>query len=269
MMGVNRARKYLPLLPKMTALSFEERREIVLSRECPERLRLSVVEDFVMREKRLPRSDGGAAFEDVALRYVNSALERRHESRASGEQLHHDEIAAWEVVFQGHDVEWLDDQTLVDAKAFYLSNHGKLNPKKYAWIHRKKGELSDEEERLKLQDVLAHKLDLVRRAKVGDVYSYFNHQDKRRFLLRRQLSSDAMLRWEAEFGDEWQWFCGREGDAYIPGERIEGERFEWSREPLRCKALGCFLCGEEVDTKRELIKHWRHDHMHLPKDSGP
>ena len=266
--GVNRARKQLPLLQKITELSFEERRDAVLSRECPEELRLEVVKEFVEREERLPRSGKGAVLEDVAAGYVKSALERSHKSEASGPQLHPDEVKAWDVIFQGYDVEWLADQTFTDAKDF-KSHNFHLRPQKHSWIRRKRGSLSEEEERTKLEDSLAQKLVTVRRAKVGDVWDYFNQANKERFLLRRQLSSEAIAQWEKEFGDHWQWFCGREAEAYIPGERVEGNRFEWRREPMLCKTLGCYLCGEQFDNKAQLEKHWRERHIRLAKDAGP
>ena len=233
--SVNHARNQLPLLQKITEMSFEESRDAVLNRECPEKLRLEVVKEFVEREKRLPRTGKGAVFEEIAASYVKSALERRHKSEGSGTQLHPNEVEAWDVIFQGYGVEWLEDQTFIDAKDFYRRTFN-LKPKMYNWILQKRGSLSEEEERTKFEDNLARNLIRVRRAKVGDVWDYVNKKNKELFLFRRKLSPEAIMRWENEFGDKWEWFCGREVEAYIAKECIAENPFE-ALQHSHCRTL--------------------------------
>ena len=133
-----RARNRLPLVPAAPNQTFEQIREAVLLHECHEELRLAVAEEFVRREKRLPRTHGCAVYEDVAARYVSSAPERRHRSEASGPQLRDDEVAAWDRVFQGRDAEWLADPTFVEAKLFNR-RYSHLRPQKRDWVRRKRG----------------------------------------------------------------------------------------------------------------------------------
>ncbi len=263
-----RARNRLPLVPATPGQTFEQIREAVLLHECPEELRLAVAEEFVQREGRLPRLLRGSFYEDVAARYVNSALERRHRSEASGPQLREDEVAAWDRIFQGRGVEWLADTTFADAKLFNR-RYSHLRPQKRDWVRRKRGALSEEGERDKAEDRLARELDVVRRAKVGDVWEYIRRPHEKRHeersLLRRQLSPTAVAQWQKEVGDRWQWLAGREAEAYIPGALVNGSRFQWRREPILCQALGCYLCGEEFGCKSDLRKHWRERHIELPK----
>ena len=51
----------------------------------------------------------------------------------------------------------------------------------------------------------------------------------------------------------------------MPGAAVLGARHEWLREPLLCKAVPCYLCGKDSDSKDELVAHWREDHVLLPE----
>ena len=70
----------------------------VLVVSCPEQLRLEVVEEIVEREGRLPSAGVDAEF--FAHAYVESALERRHISAESGEQLTGAQVIRWEAIFE-------------------------------------------------------------------------------------------------------------------------------------------------------------------------
>ena len=84
-------------------------------------------------------------------------------------------------------------------------------------------------------------------------------------LLRRKLSPAAVAAWEAAFGAAWRWLPAREKEAYIPGDAVLGSHHEWSREPSLCRAVPCYLCGADFDSKEELVKHWRYNHLSLPE----
>ena len=202
------ARRQWPLMSTAPGQTFEEIKDAVLLHECPEDLRREVVFEFLQKENRLPLSSGPSVFEDVAAQYVASTLERRHRSATSGPQLRAEEVSAWESLFREYGCVWKPDSTFSDAQNFRRV-HGHLRPQKRGWIRRKRGKLSEEDERDKAEDRLARELDVVRRAKVDDVWEYIRtphkkHSDERA-LLRRKLSSAEVAKWEHEFGKAWQW----------------------------------------------------------------
>ena len=85
-----------------------------------------------------------------------------------------------------------------------------------------------------------------------------------RVLLRRKLSQLEVAAWENEFGTAWSWLSERTQEPYIPGGAVIGSRHEWSREPFCCKAVGCYLCGADFDSKSDLNQHWRDQHLDIP-----
>ena len=202
------ARRQWPLMSTAPGQTFEEIKDSVLIYECPEDLRREVVSEFLRMENRVPLSSGPAVFEDVAAQYVASALGRRYRSTTSGPQLRAEEVVAWDSLLSEYDCEWKPDSTLSEARIFRRT-YGHLRPQKRGWIRRKPGELSEDEERDKAEDRLARELDIVRRAKVDDVWEYIRTPHKKRSderaLLRRKLSPAEIAKWEHEFGKAWQW----------------------------------------------------------------
>ena len=75
------------------SISYEELKQLLCVRSCPEELRLAVVEEFIASEGRLPALD--AAGEEFARRYVDSALGRRSVSTVTGEQLTGQQVTRW------------------------------------------------------------------------------------------------------------------------------------------------------------------------------
>ena len=116
---------------------------------------------------------------------------------------------------------------------------------------------------------MARFLDVVRRARIQDVMGHEWDSSKHKCgspqtLLRRKLSPAAVAAWEAAFGAAWRWLPAREKEAYIPGDAVLGSRHEWPREPSLCRAVGCYICGADFESKEELAKHARGDHFSLP-----
>ena len=54
-------------------------------------------------------------------------------------------------------------------------------------------------------------------------------------------------------------------DSSSSGLPFDELRSEWPQEPRLCKAVGCNLCGADFDSKEELVKHWRYNHLSLPE----
>ena len=57
----------------------------------------------------------------------------------------------------------------------------------------------------------------------------------------------------------------RKKGHYIPGTAVINVRHECLREPLWCKPFGCYFCGTDFDSKRDLVTHWRSVHLDLPE----
>ncbi len=92
---------------------------------------MSIVAEFIMKDGCLPRPEASNSHERLASQYVNSALERAHQSTATGPQLTLEQIAAWENCFvelpcQAHIPSWQEDPVLIAAQSFYDS-YGHLN----------------------------------------------------------------------------------------------------------------------------------------------
>ena len=58
----------------------------------------------------------------------------------------------------------------------------------------------------------------------------------------------------------------REPGRYIPAEHVSGQRHVWPRLPFLCKPCGCYLCGQDFDSKPELQDHWCADHLSVMDD---
>ena len=74
-----------------------------------------------------------------------------------------------------------------------------------------------------------------------------------------------IAKWENAFPGAWRW-CETQLQPYIPGSLVEGSRHEWPRLPYHAKPCGCYLCGEDFDSKPELIAHWRDAHIDAAPD---
>ena len=223
-------------------------KERVLLRSCPEDLRLAVVAEFVGQHGRLPSGDVEA--EAFAWHYVDSALGRRHATTGSGEQLTARKVHEWDKILAslGEDSrpDWREDPVFVMAQSFYVTYGHMRVPR------AKKGDNSEEAQ-------LSRELDILRKA------LYSDHRDGRGQLLRRQLTAQDVSKWDASCPGVWQ--EERERGQFIPAQHVLGQRHHWPREPLLCKPCGCYLCGDDFDTKPELIDHWHSEkHMSLPED---
>ena len=91
---------------------YEELKQLLCVRSCPEELRLSVVEEFIASERPLPVID--AIGEEFARRYVDSALGRRSFSTVTGEQLTGQQVTRWSQIFALLPV----DQELVETRKY-------------------------------------------------------------------------------------------------------------------------------------------------------
>ena len=237
--------------PKVvTSVDFRAFKEQVLLRTCPEELRLGVVEEFVVRAGRLP--DSSVEAEEIAASYVTSALGRRYVSIESGEQLSRAHANMWEALFtkipEDTRPAWQEDYVLDKAMEFYnMYRHLEVPKNKDAPIDSR---------------TLAYDLQIVRKALHRDQRSKTGH------LLRRQLGSAEIVKWEQAFAGIWRWGETRKRDNYCPGGAVTGNRHEWPREPYFCKPCPCYLCGEDFDSKPQLVQHWREHHLRLPAEIG-
>ncbi|MCH2137404.1 MAG: hypothetical protein MK101_12660, partial [Phycisphaerales bacterium] len=186
-----------------TNLDFAKLRALILVRTCPEELRLSVVEEFVAKEGRLPSGDVPA--EEEAHAYVESAVTRRHRSNDTGEQLCMQQVHDWEKLLAQVPEEqrpaWQEDPVFVLALQHHAV-HGNLE------LERCRREDASDEARL------ADGLQQLRKARYRDV------QDKKLFLLRRRLTAQDVLKWEQAFPACTLWDQVRSRGAYIPGSAI-------------------------------------------------
>ena len=174
---VYRARSDIPLLAAATMSGIEPLREDVLLYECPEDLRIAVTCEYRQRAGRLPELDTTDIIEQRAAQYLQSALHRRHKSDPSGEQLSMEEIAAWNAAWEeaseGGAMAWPEDPVLILARKF-LKSHGNLDAQKHG-VYATKVLTEDERE----EDRLARDLDVVRRARLGDVREHLRRRWKK------------------------------------------------------------------------------------------
>jgi len=219
----------------------------VLLRSCPEDLRLAMVTEFVEQHGRLPSEDVEA--ERAARQYVDSALGRRWLTTATGEHLSARQVSAWDKLFEqvpeGDRPPWEEDPVFLLGQAFYNT---------YGHIRVPKAKSYDTSAEAQLSRGLA----LLRKALHADQY------DKNGQLLRRQLAAQDAAKWEAACPGVWE--VVRERGLYLPPEHVLGERHVWPREPFLCKPCGCYLCGEDFETKPELVDHWASSHICPPDD---
>ena len=215
-------------------------------RSCPEELRLAVVDVVVTKTRRLPSPTAEA--EAFAHRYVQSALERRHLSADSGEQLSAAHIALWEALFakvpSDLRLTWQEDPVLARARE-YFADQGHLSVPK-----GKSGDKSNDA-------ALAAELSIVRKAIHRD------QKDRQGRVLRRQLACQDVAAWEAAFPGVDLWLQARLRGGYIMGDCVfnrrseEGEKLRerhlWPREPFLCKPCGCYLCGDDFDSKPQWV----------------
>ena len=221
----------------------------VLVAACPEDLRLAVVKELVERECRLP--DPATEAESFAHAYLHSALSRRHVGDSSGEPLTSEQVGQWDAVLgllpAATRPEWQEDPVLVLALAFYRE-HGSID------VPKPSPDAEPDDAKL------AEGLRVLRRARNGDC------RDRAHRLLRRQLTSQDILRWEAELPREALWGQRRAREEYVPGESVLGSRHEWSRTPFLCKPCACYLCGQDFEKKSELVSHWREAHLDMKQE---
>ena len=211
---VAHARRQLPLIPPSAETCFEQVKESILLYECPEALRIDVVDEFIKEASMLPTGNADDEAERRASTYVQSALARRHMSTATGLQLTTEQVNQWEGVLRGHAAHgtqlWQGDPILNRAVAFYRE-HGRLAAQKY---NQRCQDLADVERE---EDVLARSLDQVRRAKAEDVYDCVRGHGRARnklpVLIRRKLTMAEVDLWETTFGAAWQWFPGSSPSA--------------------------------------------------------
>ena len=222
----------------------DELRNRILCRTCPEELRIDVVREFLHTQQRAP---GETAEEDAPFRYLQSALGRLHLSTESGEQLSDGQVAQWnELLAKLPDCNrpaWQADPIFIMACTYFQEHDDLEVPRGRKSAHAD----------------LAAALAVVRKAYASDV------RDRQGVLKRRKLKPQAVALWEREFGDSWHWDEIRRLQRYLPGECISGSRVEWPREPLPCRAYGCYLCGEDFERKSDLYAHWKDQHIAMPE----
>ena len=88
-------------------------------------------------------------------------------------------------------------------------------------------------------------------------------RDRAGQLVRRQLTTQDVAKWECAFPGVWG--TARERGQYVPPEHVSGERHIWPREPLLCQPFGCYLCGEDYDSQPQLVDHWASEHITAPQ----
>ena len=119
---VLRAVKNYPLLAAKKDQEYHALREGVLLYECPEELRLDVVEEFLSNEKRLPCADAQCLREQRAALYFDSALARKHQGTPTGPILAPAARKAWERLVQ----EFLANELPIGSKLRLPSTLGTL-----------------------------------------------------------------------------------------------------------------------------------------------
>ena len=216
----------------------QELRELVLVRSCPETLRITVVTEFVQRHGRTPEHTVEA--EAFAYKYLQSALARRHVANDTGEQLNTADVSSWDNICASLPLEtrpsWKEDWVL-DLAEQYLKTWGDLDPDP------------------KKEAVLAQGLKHVRGA------LYKDQKSKHGFMIRQQLTTQDIAKWEAAIPKDILWSAVRAKGHYVPAEAIQGDRHIWARTPFLCKPCGCYLCGQDFESKVELTQHWRQHHI--------
>ena len=230
--------------------AYEDLRQRILTRSCPEDLRLKVVSEFIDAQGRLPRV--GVQDGQHARAYLDSALDRRYVSSNSGEQLSLIAAAEWQELFnrlpEADQPQWQEDPVMLLARDYY-DEHGDLAVKPGS------KDSDDPEVRLK------EGLKVLRKSRFQDA------RDADGRLLRRQLSSPDIAAWEAQFPKNILWGTLRQTEIYVPGSAVTGRRHEWPRVPLLGKACACYLCGSDFSTRAELRQHWLEHHIDLPEET--
>ena len=223
--------------------------DMILLRTCPEELRLEVVQECIAAKHRRP--DPANEDEVHAAQYLASALRRRHVGDDSGEQLSLSDVAEWNAVLQllptDDQPSWEEDWVLVQTSEFYQL-HGHLNLRRGKNIEDK-AELA-----------LARGLHTLRRALYND------QKSEAGFLIRRQLVTADVTKWERAIPKNLLWESVREKTHYLPGCCVEALRYIWPRTPFLCKPCGCYLCGADFNSKPDLLQHWRDAHIQLPQE---
>jgi len=80
-------------------------------------------------------------------------------------------------------------------------------------------------------------------------------------MIRQQLTTQDIAKWEAAIPKDILWSAVRAKGHYVPAEAIQGDRHIWARTPFLCKPCGCYLCGQDFESKAELTQHWRQHHI--------
>ena len=126
--------------------------------------------------------------EDTAWQYVSSAVGRRWNTTATGEQLTAQQVSAWNGVFstvaESSRPAWQEDPLFLVAQQVYARHNTIVGFK------AKKHDCSDEAE-------LARGLVVLRNALYGDA------KDGRGQLLRRQLAAQEVAKWDAHYPGVW------------------------------------------------------------------
>ena len=98
---------------------------------------------------------------------------------------------------------WPEDPVLILARKFFKT-HGNLDAQKHG-VGYATNVLTEEERE---EDCLARDLDVVRRARLGDVREHLRRRWKKHSvcaaLLRRKLTPATIAAWETEFGAAWR-----------------------------------------------------------------
>ena len=92
----------------------------------------------------------------------------------------------------------------------------------------------------------------------GDVHDWSGQ------LRRRHLTAADVTKWDAAFPNVWSYERAR--GNYIPPEDVIGSRISWPRMPYLCKPCGCYLCGQDFETKNALLDHWVEAHVRNQED---
>ena len=192
----------------------EDVREQLLLYECPEDLRLAVVAEFIEAKRRTPQLEAEDVAERRTATYCNSAPWRKQLSTASGPQLTPEDVVAWDslwaALLPAPAPSWVEDPVFMRACAYY-AEQGHHNAQK----HNKKM-IAAKTDADRGGDSLARDLEIVRRARLQDVWAYprssHHRANSQPTLLRRKLMPTTIAKWENEFGLAWVWLPG--GDAH-------------------------------------------------------
>ena len=78
---------------------------------------------------------------------------------------------------------------------------------------------------------------------------------------RKAMRAAEQACWESTFPKIWQRRVVKEGYSQAEDFKDHGERWQFARAPEALSMMACELCGAEVNTRLELLKHLEENHV--------